>query len=129
MFFSANRIKRSVTVTLILVAAAAFAGPIEEQQLVGHWKTRENIDLVFTKEHTFTMKSPDLPRGAAGKWILHPDGQLEMIVTAELNADMQQKPVPEQKLQKQRLSVRSRDILQATAPGELTDTWTRINTL
>jgi hypothetical protein len=50
------------------------------------------------KEHTFTMKSPDLPRGTAGKWILHPDGELEMIVTAELNADMQQKPVPEQRL-------------------------------
>jgi hypothetical protein len=40
---------------------------------------------------------------------------------------MQQKPVPEQKLQKQRLSASGRDIIQATAPGELTDTWTRIN--
>ena len=128
MFFSSNRIKRSVTTALILVTSASFAGPIDEQQqLIGHWKTRENIDLVFTKEHTFTMKSPDLPRGAAGKWILHPDGQLEMIVTAELNADMQQKPVPEQRLQKQRLSASSRDIIQATAPGQLTDTWTRIN--
>ena len=72
------------------------------------------------------MKSPDLPRGAAGKWILHPDGQLEMIVTAELNAAMQQKPVPEQKIQKQRVSASSRDIIQVTAPGELTDMWTRI---
>jgi len=127
MFFSSNRIKRSVTTALILVTSASFAGPIDEQQLIGHWKTRENIDLVFTKEHTFTMKSPDLPRGAAGKWILYPDGQLEMIVTEELNAAMQQKPVPEQKLQKQKLSASSRDVIQATAPGEQTDTWTRIN--
>ena len=129
MFFSSNRTKRPVAIALILVVTACFAAPIDEQQPIGHWKTRENIDLVFTKEHTFTMKSPDLPRGAAGKWILHPDGQLEMIVTAELNADMQQKPVPEQKLQKQRLVASSRDIIQATAPGELTDTWTRINAL
>ncbi len=119
--------KTSVAIGLVLVAGACFAGPIDEQQLIGHWKTRENIDLVFTKEHTFTMKSPDLPRGAAGKWILHPDGQLEMIVTAELSATMQQRPVPEKKIQKQRLSAFSRDIIQATAPGELTDTWIRIN--
>ena len=118
--------KRSVVIALILVAPACFADPIDEQQLIGHWKTRENIDLVFTKEHTFTMKSPDLPRGAAGKWILYPDGQLEMIITAELNAAMLQKPVPEQKLQKQRLSASGRDIIQAAAPGELTDTWTRL---
>jgi hypothetical protein len=121
--------KNFVAIALVLVAGACVAGPIDEQQLIGGWKTRENIDLVFTKEHTFTMKSPDLPRGAAGKWILHPDGQLEMIVTAELNAAMQQKPVPEQKIQKQRLSASSRDIIQVTAPGELTDTWTRINAL
>jgi len=63
MSFSSNRIKRSVGIALILVAAVCFAGPIDEQQLIGHWKTRENIDLVFTKEHIFTMKSPDLPRG------------------------------------------------------------------
>jgi len=112
---------------MILAVSACFAGPIEERQLIGHWKTRENIDLVFTKEHTFTMKSPDLPRGAAGKWLLHPDGQLEKIVTAELNVAMQQKPVPEQKLQKQRLNAPNRDIVQATAPGEKTDTWTRIS--
>ena len=129
MFFSSSRVGTCSSLVLILVASASFAGPIDEQQLIGHWKTRENIDLVFTKEHTFTMKSPDLPRGAAGKWILYPDGQLEMIVTAELNGDMQQKPVPEQKLQKQRLSASSRDIIQATAPGELTDTWTRIKGL
>ena len=119
--------KKCVATALILVATACFAGPIDEQQLIGHWNTRENIDLVFTKEHTFTIKSPDLPRGAAGKWILHSDGQLEMIITAELNAAMQQKPVPEQKLQKQRLIASSRDVIQATAPGELTDTWRRIN--
>jgi len=128
MFFP-SCIKSFVAVALILVAPACFADPIDEQQLIGRWKTRENIDLVFTKEHTFTMKSPDLPRGAAGKWILYPDGQLEMIVTAELNTDMQQKPVPEQKLQKQRLSASRRDIIQATAPGELTDTWRRVNAL
>ena len=93
--------KRSVVIALILIAAACFAGPIEEQQLIGHWKTRENIDLVFTKEYTFTMKSPDLPRRAAGEWILQPDGQLEMIIRAELDTAMQQKPVSEQKLQKQ----------------------------
>ena len=127
MFFSSNCIKSLVAIASILVAPACFADPIDEQQLIGHWKTRENIDLVFTKEHTFTMKSPDLPRGAAGKWILHPDGQLEMIITAELNSARQQKPVREQKLQKQRLSASGRDIIQATAPGELTDTWTRIN--
>ena len=115
MSFSSNRTKRSVAIALILIVTACFAAPIDEQQVIGHWKTPENIDLVFTKEHTFTMKGPDLPRGAAGKWILHPDGQLEMIVTAELNADMQQKPVPEQKLQKQRLVASSRDIIQATA--------------
>ena len=126
MFFSSNRLQRSVAVGLILVGAACFAGAIDEQQLIGHWKTRENIDLVFRKEHTFTMKSPDLPRGAAGKWILYPDGELEMIVTAELNSAMQQKPVPEQRLQKQKLIASSRDIIQATASGELTDTWTRI---
>jgi len=103
--------KRSVTVALILVAQACFADSIEEQQLIGHWKTRENIDLVFTKAHDFTMKSPDLPRGAAGKWILHPDGQLEMIITAELDAATQQKPVPERKLQEQRLSASGRDIV------------------
>ena len=129
MFFSLNRIKRSVAIALILNATVCIAGPIDEQQLIGHWKTRENIHLVFTKEHTFTMKSPDLPRGAAGKWILCADGQLEMIVTAEVNAAMQQKPMPEQKLQKQRLSARGRDIIEATAPGELTDTWTRVNAL
>jgi hypothetical protein len=75
------------------------------------------------------MKRSDLPRGAAGKWILYPDGQLEMIVTAELNTDLQQKPVPEQKRQKQRLSASRRDIIQATAPGELTDTWRRVNAI
>ena len=64
--------------------------------------------------------------GAAGKWILYPDGQLEMIVTAELSAAMHQKPVAEQKLQKQRLNPSGRDIIRATVPGELTDTWTRI---
>ena len=72
------------------------------------------------------MKSPDLPRGAAGKWILCPDGELEMIITAELNPAMLQKPVPEQKLQKQRLSPSGRDIILAATPGELTDTWTRL---
>lgn len=118
--------KTSVAIAAVLFAATCFADPIDEQQLIGHWKTRENIDLVFTKEHTFTMKSPDLPRGAAGKWILYPDGQLEMIITAELNPAMLQKPVPEQKLQKQRLSASGRDIIQAAAPGELTDTWTRL---
>jgi hypothetical protein len=127
MFFSPDRVRRCIALALILVTSASFADRIDEQQLIGHWKTSENIDLVFTKEHTFTMKSADLPRGAAGKWILNPDGQLEMTVTAELTADMQQKPVPEQKLQKQRLSASSRDIIQATAPGELTDTWIRIN--
>jgi hypothetical protein len=74
------------------------------------------------------MKSPDLPRGTAGKWILHPDGQLEMIVTAELDTATQQKPVPEQKFENQRLSASNRDIVQATAPGGKTDTWTRIYT-
>ena len=83
MFVLSNHMKRSVAIALILVAPACIAGPIDEQQLIGRWKTRENIDLVFTKEHTFTMKSPDLPRGAAGKWILHPDRQLKMIITAE----------------------------------------------
>jgi len=128
MFFSSNGIRGLVATGLILVAASCFGGPIDEEQLIGHWKTRENIDLVFTKEHTFTMKSTDLPRGAAGKWILYADGQLDMIVTAELNAAMQQKSVPEQKLQKQRLSASGRDIIEATVPGELTDTWTRVNT-
>jgi hypothetical protein len=118
--------KRSVAIALVLVVPACLAVPITEQQLIGHWKTRENIDLVFTKEHTFTMKSPDLPRGAAGKWILSGDGQLEMIITAELNPAMQQKPVPEQKLQKQKVSASGPDIILATAPDELTDTWTRI---
>lgn len=121
--------KTIIAIALVLIAGASPAGTINEQQLIGHWKTRENIDLVFTKEHTLTMKSPDLPRGAAGKWILHPDGQLEMIVTAELDAALQQKPVPTQKLQMQRLSASSRDIIQAIAPGELTDTWTRISAL
>ena len=111
---------------MILVAPACFADPVNELQLIGYWKTRENIDLVFTKEHNFAMKSLDLPRGATGKWILGPDGQLEMTITAELNAAMQQKPVPEQKLQKQRLSASGPDIIQATAPGELIDTWTRV---
>ena len=125
MFFP-SCIKSFVAMALILVAPACFADPIDEQQLIGRWKTRENIDLVFTKEYNFTMKSPDLPRGAAGKWILQPDGQIEMIITAELNTAMQQKPVPEQKLQKQRLSASGPDTIQATAPGELTDRWTRI---
>jgi hypothetical protein len=129
MFVLLKHMKRSVAIALMLVAPACFAGPIDEQQLVGHWKTREKIDLVFTKEHIFTMKSPDLPRGAAGKWILHPNGQMEMIITAELNAAMQQKPVPKQKLQKQRLSASGPDIIQVTAPGELTDTWRRVNAL
>jgi hypothetical protein len=118
--------KAFVAIAAVLFAGTCFADPTEEQQLIGHWKTRENIDLVFTKEHTFTMKSPDLPRGAAGKWTLHPDGQLEMIFTAELNDAMRRKPVPEQKLVKQRLCASSRDIIHAAAPGELTDTWTRI---
>jgi hypothetical protein len=64
--------KRSVVIALILVAQACFAGPIEEQQLIGHWKTRENIDLLFTKEHTFTMKSPDLPPGVAANGFYSP---------------------------------------------------------
>jgi len=72
MFFSSNRIKDFVAIALILVVPACFADPIQEQQLIGHWKMRENIDLVFTKEHVFTMKSPDLLRGAAGKWICIP---------------------------------------------------------
>jgi len=42
---------------------------------------------------------------------------------------MQQKPVPERKIQKQRLNVSDPDIIQATAPGELTDTWTRLRRL
>ena len=109
------------------VAITCFAGPPDEQHLVGRWKTRENIDLVFTKEHTFTMKSPDLPRGAAGKWLLHADGQLEMVVTAELNASMQQKPVAEQKIPGQKLTASGRDIIQVNAPGGSTDTWTRTN--
>jgi hypothetical protein len=109
--------KTLASIALVLIAGTCFAAPIDEHQLIGHWKTRENIDLIFTKEHTFTMKSPDLPRGAAGKWILHPDGELEMIITAELNAAMHQKPVPEQKLQNQRLSASSRDIIQATRAG------------
>ena len=73
------------------------------------------------------MKSVDLPRGVAGKWILYPDAQLEMIITAELNAAAQQKSAPEQKLQNQRLSASGRNIMQTTAPNELTDTWTRVN--
>jgi hypothetical protein len=117
--------KSLVAIVLVLINCACLADSVDEQQLIGHWKTRENIDLVFTKEHTFTMKSPDLPRGAAGKWVLHPDGQLDMIITAELNAAMQQKPVPEQTIQGQRLTASSRDTIQVTAPGGLTDTWTR----
>jgi hypothetical protein len=119
--------KTLAAIASILAISACLADPPDEQQLIGHWKTRENIDLVFTKEHTFTMKSPDLPRGAAGKWILHPDGQLEMVITAELNVAMQQKPVPEQKIQGQRLTASSPDIIQVAAPGGLTDTWTRTN--
>jgi hypothetical protein len=42
---------------------------------------------------------------------------------------MQQKPLPEQKIQKQRLSVSDPDIIQATAPGELPDTWIRLRRL
>lgn|SRR5215211_7622057 len=117
--------KTLAAIASILAISPCLAGPPEEQQLIGHWKTRENIDLVFTKEHTFTMKSPDLPRGAAGKWILHPDGQLEMVITAELNVAMQQKPVPEQKIQGQRLTASSPDIIHVAAPGGLTDAWTR----
>jgi len=96
--------KTLAAITSVLVAGTCFAGPPDEQQLIGHWRTRENIDLVFTKEHTFTMKSPALPRGAAGRWLLHPDGQLDMIVTTELNAAMQQKPVPQQQIQGQKLT-------------------------
>jgi hypothetical protein len=113
--------------TLFLFVASCLAEPPTEQQLVGHWKTRENIDLVFTKEHTFTMKSPNLPRGAAGTWVLHPDGKLDMIVDAEVNSALQQKPVPQQKIQEQTLSASGRDTIQVVAPGGLTDTWTRTN--
>jgi hypothetical protein len=120
--------KTLAAITSLLVAITCVASPPDEQQLVGHWRTRGNIDLVFTKEHAFTMKSPDLPRGAAGKWILHGDGELEMIVTAELNAAMEQKPVPEQKIQGQKLTASGRDIIQITAAGGLTDKWTRTNT-
>jgi len=119
--------KTIAAMILFVVATTCFAGPPDEQQLIGRWKTRENINLVFTKEHAFTMKSPDLLRGAAGKWILHTDGQLEMVVTAELNAAMQQKPVPEQKIPGQTLTASGRDIIQVSAPGGLTDTWTRTN--
>jgi hypothetical protein len=52
-----------------------------------------------------------------------------MIITAELDTAMQQKPVSEQKLQKQKLSASGPDTIQATAPGELTDTWIRVNGL
>jgi hypothetical protein len=116
-----------LVITSFLIGATCLAGAPSEEQLIGHWKTRENIDLVFTKEHTFTMKSPNLPRGAAGKWILHPDGKIDMIVNAEMNAAMQQKPVPEQTIQGQTLTASGRDTIQVTAPSGLTDTWTRIN--
>ncbi len=116
---------KTLVVASLLVAVTCLADPPSEQQLIGHWKTRENIDLVFTKEHTFTMKSPDLPRGAAGKWILHLDGKIDMIVNAEVNAAMQQKPVPEQMIQGQTLTAAVEDTIRVTAPGGLTDTWTR----
>jgi hypothetical protein len=79
---------------VFFIAANCLADPPTEQELIGHCKTSDKIDLVFTKEHTFTMKSPDLPRGAAGTWVLHPNGKLDMIVTAELNDAMQQKAAP-----------------------------------
>ena len=41
MSFSSNRTKRSVAIALILVVTACFAAPIDEQQVIGHWKTRE----------------------------------------------------------------------------------------
>jgi hypothetical protein len=116
-----------LVITSFLLAASCLADPPNEQQLIGHWKTRENIDLVFTKEHTFTMKSPNLPRGAAGTWVLHPDGKIDMIVTAEVNAAMEQKPVPQQTIRAQTLTASGRDTIQVTAPGGLTDTWTRTN--
>jgi hypothetical protein len=97
----------------------------DDQQLVGKWKTRENIDLVFTKEHTFTMKSPDLPRGAAGKWILHADGEIELVINAELNSAMQQKPVPEKVLRGQKLTVTNKDMMQVSAPDGTIDMWKR----
>jgi len=118
--------KKLVIVTFLVATAICLAGPPDDQQLIGKWKTRENIDLVFTKEHTFTMKSVDLPRGAAGRWILHSDGELEMIINAELNAAMEQKPVPEQTLGGQKLTVASKDIMQVNAPDGTTDTWTRM---
>ena len=119
---------KALVIASFLIAAACLADPPSEQQLIGHWKTRENIDLVFTKEHTFTMKSPNLPRGAAGTWVLRADGKIDMIVNAEMNAPMQQEPVPQQAIHGQILTASGKDTIQVTAPaGGLTDIWTRTN--
>ena len=117
--------KSLIAIILCTAVGVCVGGPLVDQQLVGHWKTRENIDLILTAEHTFTMKSPNLPRGAAGKWILHSDGELEMTINAELNAEMQQHPIPEQNVRGQKLSASGPDTIQVVAPGGLTDTWTR----
>ena len=113
---------------IFFIAANCLADPPTEQELIGHWKTSDKIDLVFTKEHTFTMKSPDLPRAAAGTWVLHPNGKLDMIVTAELNDAMQQKAAPHQITKGQTFTASGRDRIQASSPSESTDVWTRINT-
>ena len=118
---------KTLIITLLFVAGTCFADPPSEQQLIGHWKTRENIDLMFTKEHTFTMKSPSLPRGAAGTWVLHADGTIDMIVNAEIDAAMHQKPVPPQTVPGQLLTASGRHTIQVKASGGLSDTWTRTN--
>jgi len=71
------------------------------------------------------MKSPDLPQGVAGKWVLEPDGKLVMIITAELNAAMQQKPIPEQTLPAQTVKAASKDSVEVASPDGSTHTWTR----
>jgi hypothetical protein len=49
MFVLLKHMNGSVAIALMLVAPACFAGPIDEQQMVGHWKTREKIDLVLRR--------------------------------------------------------------------------------
>ena len=58
------------SLTSFLIAATCLADPPSEERLSAIGSRAITSSLVFTKEHTFTMKSPTLPRGAAGKSIV-----------------------------------------------------------
>jgi hypothetical protein len=110
---------------LLLPPVACLGDSLSEQLLIGRWKTRENITVIFTKEHTLTMKNPDLPIGAAGRWTLHPEGRLEVNITAQLASTMREKPVPQQTVI-QMLTLSGKDVIDVKGLDGLSDRWVRL---